>query len=99
MGAFLRDLVRRGVVVQDRVLVTPTSQTGEVCEYLRREKLRWRVVGLTEDRLAPWHTPHAIVYFETTADGRIRRVVHAATPDELRETVLPETGTSVPAPL
>lgn len=99
VGALLRDLTRQGVPAPDRAVVTPASHAREVCDYLRREKVRWRVVGIAEDRLAASRTPRGIVYFELEPDGRIRRREHAATPHDLAAAVLPTSGAAAPAHL
>lgn len=97
VGALLRDLTRRGVAAPDRAVVTPAAHAREVCDYLRREKVRWRVVGIAEEHLPADHAPRGIVYFELQADGRIRRREHAATPLALAAMVLPEPGVAAPA--
>ncbi len=97
VGALLRDVTRRGVFVPDRVVVTPAAHSREVCEYLRREKVRWRVVGIAEEHLPAARAPRGIVYFELEPDGRIRRREHAATPLELAAIVLPRPGAAPPA--
>lgn len=89
VGALLRDITRRGVAVADRAVVTPAAHAREVCDYLRREKVRWRVVGIAQERLPAARTPRGIVYFELEPDGRIRRREHAAVPFELTELVIP----------
>ena len=97
VGALLRDLTRRGVPVPDRAVVTPAAHTREVCDYLRRQKVRWRVVGIAEEDLPATHAPRGIVYFELEPDGRIRRRERAATPLALAAIVLPESGVASPA--
>ena len=89
VGAFLRDVTRRGVSVPDRIVVTPAGDVDEVCEYLRREKALWRVAGIPEERLPISRMPQGIVYIETEPDGVIRRLEHATTPLELAELVFP----------
>lgn len=88
-GALLRDLTRRGLS-GDGAVITPTAHAREVCDYLRNEKVRWRVVGIAEDRLPADRAPRGIVYFELEPDGRIRRREHAATPLELAEIIIPK---------
>jgi hypothetical protein len=90
VGALLRDITRRGVPAPDRVVVTPAAHSREVCDYLRREKVRWRVVGIAEEDLSAGRVPRGIVYFELEPDGRIRRREHAATPLDLAATILPK---------
>lgn len=92
VGALLRDLTRRGVPAPDRTIVTPAAHVREVCDYLRREKVRWRVVGIAEEDLPAVRAPRGIVYFELEPDGRIRRREHAATPIELAEIIAPKPG-------
>jgi hypothetical protein len=96
VGAVLRDMTRQGVSAPDRTVVTPAAHSREVCDYLRREKVRWRVVGIAESRLPAAQAPRGIVYFELEADGRIRRREHAATPLQLAEIVGPESGAAAP---
>ncbi|HEX6040488.1 hypothetical protein [Longimicrobium sp.] len=96
-GALLRDLTRRGLPAPEGVVLTPATHTREVCEYLRREKVRWRVVGLSGERLPAARAPRGIVYFELEPDGRIRRREHAATPLELAAMVLSRPGAVAPA--
>lgn len=97
VGALLRDLARRGVPAAEAVVVTPAAHSREVCDYLRREKVRWRVVGIAEERLPAARAPRGIVYFELEPDGGIRRREHAATPLELAAIVLPQPGAAAPA--
>lgn len=97
VGALFRDLARQGLPAEEAVVVTPAAHSREVCEYLRREKVRWRVVGIAEERLAAAHAPRGIVYFELEPDGRIGRREHAATPHDLAAIVLPRPGAAVPA--
>jgi hypothetical protein len=97
VGALLRDLTRRGVSAPDRAVVTPAAHSREVCDYLRREKVRWRVVGIAEEHLPAARAPRGIVYFELEPDGRIRRREHAATPHELAEVIVPKPGAAAPA--
>lgn len=97
VGALLRDLARQGLPAAEAVVVTPAAHTREVCEYLRREKVRWRVVGIAEEALPAARAPRGIVYFELEPDGRIRRREHAATPLELAAIVLPKPGAAAPA--
>lgn len=96
VGALLRDLARRGIPAPEAVVVTPAAHSREVCDYLRREKVRWRVVGITEEHLPAARVPRGIVYFELEPDGRIRRREHAATPVELAAIVLPKPGAVAP---
>jgi hypothetical protein len=96
-GALLREVTRKGLSVSDRVVVTPAAHAREVCDYLRREKVRWRVVGITGDLLPEPSTPRSIVYFELEPDGRIHRRAHAATPLELQALVVPRAGAAAPA--
>jgi hypothetical protein len=97
VGALLRDITRRGVPAPDRAVVTPASHSREVCDYLRREKVWWRVVGIAEAQLPATRAPRGIVYFELEPDGRIRRREHAATPLELSEIIVPKPGAVAPA--
>jgi hypothetical protein len=97
VGALLRDIDRRGVPAPDHTVVTPAAHAGEVCDYLRREKVRWRVVGIAEEHLPVARAPRGIVYFELEPDGRIYRREHAATPLELSAIVLPRPGAGAPA--
>jgi hypothetical protein len=97
VGAMLRDLTRRGVPAPDRAVVTPAAHTREVCDYLRREKVRWRVVGIEEEQLPAARAPRGLVYFELEPDGRIRRREHASTPLEMAERVVPPSGAAAPA--
>lgn len=96
VGSLLRDLTRRGAPAPDRTVVTPAAHSREVCDYLRREKVRWRVVGIAEEHLSAARAPRGIVYFELEPDGRIRRREHAATPLELAAIVLPKPGAAAP---
>lgn len=96
VGALLRDLTRQGPFVPDRAVLTPAAH-AEVCDYLRREKVRWRVVGIAEEHLPGARTPRGIVYFELEQDGRIRRREHAATPLELSARVRSRHGAAAPA--
>jgi hypothetical protein len=96
-GALLRDITRRGVPAPDRAVVTPTAHLREVCDYLRREKVRWRVVGIADEDLPAGRVPRGIVYFELEPDGRIRRREHAATPLDLAAIILPGPGAPAPA--
>ncbi|HLM69753.1 MAG TPA: hypothetical protein VK358_19575 [Longimicrobium sp.] len=97
VGALLRDITRRGVTAPDRAVVTPAAHAREVCDYLRREKVRWRVVGISEEHLPAARAPRGIVYFELEPDGRVRRREHAATPLHLAAIVLPKPGAAAPA--
>lgn len=97
VGALLRDVARRGAPVPDRAVVTPAAHSREVCDYLRREKVRWRVVGIAEEDFPAARAPHGIVYFELEPDGRISRREQAATPLELAGIILPEPGAAAPA--
>jgi hypothetical protein len=97
VGALLRDITRRGVPAPDRVVVTPAAHSREVCDYLRREKVRWRVIGIAEEDLPAGRVPRGIVYFELEPDGRIRRREHAATPLHLAAIILPRPGAATPA--
>jgi hypothetical protein len=97
VGALLRDLDRRGPPAPDRTVVTPAAHSREICDYLRREKVRWRVVGIAADRLPEARAPRGIVYFEQEPDGRIRRREYAATPLELSAIILPTAGAAAPA--
>lgn len=97
VGALLRDVTRRGAAAPDRAVVTPAAHAREVCDYLRLEKVRWRVVGIPEEHLSAARAPRGIVYFELEADGRIRRREHAATPLQLAEIIVPEPGAATPA--
>lgn len=96
VGALLRDVTRRGVPVPDRAVVTPAAHAREVCDYLRREKVRWRVVGIAQERLPAARAPRGIIYFELEPDGSIRRREHAATPFELAELIVPKAGAAAP---
>jgi hypothetical protein len=96
VGRLLRDIARQGIPAQEAVVVTPAAHSREVCDYLRREKVRWRVVGIAEERLPEAHTPRAIVYFELQADGRTRRREHAPTPLDLAAIILPRPGAGAP---
>lgn len=97
VGAMLRDLTRSGPPAPDRAVITPAAHSREVCDYLRREKVRWRVVGIAEKDLPATRAPRGVVYFELEPDGRIRRREHAATPRELAAIVLPHAGAVAPA--
>lgn len=97
VGVLLRDLTRRGVSAPDRVVATPAAHSREVCDYLRREKVRWRVVGIAEKYFPAAGAPRGIVYFELEPDGRISRREQAATPLELAGIILPEPGPAAPA--
>lgn len=97
VGALLRDVTRRGVPAPDRAVVTPAAHAREVCDYLRREKVRWRVVGIAEEHFPAARAPRGIVYFELEPDGRIRRREHAPTPLHLAQIVLPQPGAAAPA--
>jgi hypothetical protein len=54
------------------------------------------VVGIEESRLPAAQAPRGIVYFELEPDGRIRRREHAATPLQLAEIVVLESGAAAP---
>lgn len=97
VGALLRDVTRRGVPVPDRAVVTPAAHAREVCDYLRREKVRWRVVGIAQERIPAARAPRGLIYFELESDGRLRRREHAATPFELAELIVPKSGAAAPA--
>jgi len=96
VGALLRDLTRRGIPAPEAIIVTPAAHSREVCDYLRREKVRWRVVGIADEQLSEARAPRGIVYFELEPDGRIRRREHAATPLELATIILSQAGAAEP---
>lgn len=97
VGALLRDLTRRGISAPDRAVLTPAAHSRQVCDYLRPEKVRWRVVGIAEEHLPAALAPRGVVYFELEPDGRIRRREHASTPLDLAAIVLPNPGAAAPA--
>ncbi|HEU0014960.1 MAG TPA: hypothetical protein VFQ45_14830 [Longimicrobium sp.] len=85
IGAMMRELTRDAAAPGQTVVVAPAGHAGEVCGYLRREKVKVPVYAIPGSRLGRSGPPGDLVYFRLDAAGRLLERIAAFAPSDLTE--------------